>query len=132
MKNSEKSLIYQEVPGLLEEKECVRFQYLKENKHKYNIKKACKTLNISRSGYYENLQRKPSKRDLKNEVLSTEIQHIFEKHKGRYGYLKITKVLEKKGVKVNQKRVGKLMRQMKLHAKGSLYLYKRYNKNHLP
>ncbi|MGG1342295.1 transposase [Bacillus toyonensis] len=38
-------------PGLLEEKECVRFQYLKENKHKYNIKKACKTLNISRSGY---------------------------------------------------------------------------------
>ncbi|WP_222837801.1 helix-turn-helix domain-containing protein [Bacillus cereus] len=25
-------------------------QYLKENKHRYNIKKACKTLNISRSG----------------------------------------------------------------------------------
>ncbi|WP_141525796.1 IS3 family transposase [Bacillus pseudomycoides] len=116
------------VPGLLEEKECVRFQYLKENKHKYNIKKACKTLNISRSGYYEYLQRKPSKRTLENRVLSEEIQQIFEEYKGRYGSLRITKVLEKKGIEVNRKRVGKLMRQMKLYAKGSRYRYKRYNK----
>ncbi|MGR5907947.1 transposase [Bacillus paranthracis] len=113
--------LLKKVPGLLEEKECVRFQYLKENKHKYNIKKACQTLNISRSGYYEYLQRKPSKRVLENEVLSEEIQQIFKEHKGRYGSLRITKVLEKKGIKVNRKRVGKLMRQMKLYAKGSRY-----------
>ncbi|EOO60371.1 hypothetical protein IKE_05972, partial [Bacillus cereus VD196] len=76
----------------------------------------------------EYLQRKPSKRALENEVLSEEIQKIFEKHKGRYRSLRITKVLEKKGIKVNRKRVGKLMRQMKLYAKGSRYRYKRYNK----
>ncbi|NEW04325.1 IS3 family transposase [Bacillus megaterium] len=116
------------VPGLLEEKECVRFQFLKENKHNYNIKKACKTLNISRSGYYEYLQRKPSKRALENEVLRVEIQEIFKEHKGRYGSLRVTKVLEKKGIKVNRKRVGKLMREMNLYAKGSRYRYKRYNK----
>ncbi|PFE58775.1 hypothetical protein CN319_32130, partial [Bacillus cereus] len=73
-------------------------------------------------------QRKPSKRALENEVLSEEIQKIFEEHKGRYGSLRITKVLEKKGIKVNRKRVGKLMCQMKLYAKGSRYRYKRYNK----
>ncbi|EOP90483.1 hypothetical protein IGM_02175 [Bacillus cereus HuB4-4] len=61
-------------------------------------------------------------------MLSGEIQQIFEEHKGRYGSLRITKVLEKKGIKVNRKRVGKLMRQMKLYAKGSRYQYKRYNK----
>ncbi|EJQ96304.1 hypothetical protein II5_06084 [Bacillus cereus MSX-A1] len=61
-------------------------------------------------------------------MLSEEIQKIFEEHKGRYGSLRITKVLEKKGIKVNRKRVGKLMRQMKLYAKGSRYRYKRYNK----
>ncbi|EOP90490.1 hypothetical protein IGM_02182 [Bacillus cereus HuB4-4] len=54
-------------------KECVRIQYLIENKHKYNIKKTCKTLNISRSGYYQYLQRTPSKRALENEMLSEEI-----------------------------------------------------------
>lgn len=61
-------------------------------------------------------------------MLSEEIQQIFEEHKGRYGSLRITKVLEKKGIEVNRKRVGKLMRQMKLYAKGSRYRYKRYNK----
>ena len=33
--------LLKKVPGLLEEKECVRFQYLKENKHNYNIKRFC-------------------------------------------------------------------------------------------
>ncbi len=56
---------------------------------------------------------------LENEVLCEEIQEIFKEHK-RYGSLRITKVLEKKGIKVNRKRVGKLMRQMNLYAKGSL------------
>lgn len=61
-------------------------------------------------------------------MLSGEIQQIFEEHKGQYGFLRITKVLEKKGIKVNRKKMGKLMRQMKLYAKGSRYQYKRYNK----
>ncbi|MBF7150022.1 IS3 family transposase [Bacillus toyonensis] len=59
-------------------------------------------------------------------MLNEEIQQIFEEHKGRYGSLRMTKVLEKKGIKVNRKRVGKIMRQMKLYAKGSRY--KCYNK----
>lgn len=61
-------------------------------------------------------------------MLRAEIQEIFKEHKGRYGSLRITKVLEKKGIKANRKRVGKLMRQMNLYAKGSRYRYKRYNK----
>ncbi|WP_256720793.1 IS3 family transposase [Priestia megaterium] len=39
-------------------------------------------------------------------MLRAEIQEIFEEHKERYGSLRLTKVLEKKGIKVNQKRVG--------------------------
>ena len=71
------------IPGLLEAKEQVRFQYLKENQGKYNIKKACKTLNVSRDGYYKYLHRKPSKRDIENEVLKEEINRVFEEYKGR-------------------------------------------------
>lgn len=61
-------------------------------------------------------------------MLSEEIQKIFEEHKGPYGSLRIAKVLEKKGIQVKRKRVGKLMRQMKLYVKGSRY---RYNKKSL-
>ncbi|MDO8161749.1 transposase [Bacillus toyonensis] len=42
------------------------------------------------------------------------LQQIFKEHKERYRSLRITKVLEKKGIKVNRTRIGKLMRQMKL------------------
>lgn len=105
----------------------MRFQYLKENQDKYNIKKACKTLSISRSGFYEYLNRKPSKRMLDNEVLSAEIRKIFEEHKGRYGSIRISKVLAQKGITANRKRVAKLMRNMKLVPKGTRYRYKRYN-----
>lgn len=106
----------------------MRFQYLKENKNRYNVKKACKTLNISRSGFYEYLHRKRSNRAIENEVLSEHIKRIFEEHKGRYGAIRITKSLEKGGFSLNHKRVGKLMRTMGLYAKGTRYHYKRYHK----
>lgn len=64
---------------------------------------------------------------LENEVLSTEIRKIFEEHKGRYGSIRISKVLKQKGISVNRKRVAKLMRNMSLVPKGTRYRYKRYN-----
>ena len=105
--------------GLLEEKECVRFRYIKEHVDSLNIKRACKILNVSRSGYYKYLECKPSSRDIENEVLSAEIKKIFEEHKGRYGSLRISKVLEQNGIKVNRKRVARLMRLMGLYSKGT-------------
>lgn len=95
--------IIKKIPGLLEAKEQIRFQFLKENRDKYNIKKACKTLNISRSGFYKFLNHKPSKRELENEVLKNEIKQIFEENKGRYGSIRIAKVLNNKGIYINKK-----------------------------
>ena len=64
-------------------------------------------------------------------MLRAEIQEIFKEHIGRYGSLRITKVLEKKGIKVNRKRVGKLMRQMNLYAKEVGIAINVIIKNHL-
>ncbi len=80
-------------PGLLEEKECVRFQFLKENQKKYNIKKACRILKISRSGFYDFLHRRKSKKSIENEALAEMISDIFKENEGRYGSRRIQKVL---------------------------------------
>lgn len=77
---------------------------MKENKDKYNIKKAWKALNVSRAGYYKYLNHKPSNRDIENEVLSKEIKQIFEENKGRYGSIRIAKVLNQKGIHISSKR----------------------------
>ncbi|GEM_PF-1762200 len=87
---------YKKTLSLLEAKECVRFQFLKENQNRYNIKKACKILRISRSGYYDFLQRKKSKRIIENEALTEMIEDIFHGNSGRYGARRIQQVLEQK------------------------------------
>ena len=103
----------------------MRFQFLKENRNKYNIKKACKILNISRSGFYDYLQRKKSKRTIENEALTEMIEDIFRDNSGRYGARRIQRVLQKQGVKVNSKRVSRLMSENGLIAKGTRKTYRR-------
>lgn len=56
-------------------------------------------------------------------------QKIFDDHRSRYGSLRITKVLEQKEIKVNRKRVAKLIRIMNLSPKGTNHKYKRYHQN---
>jgi len=97
----------------------VRFQFLKENQRKYNFKKSCKILKISRSGYYEFLHRKKSKREIENEALTEMIEDIFQENHSRYGARRIQLGLEKQGIRVNSKRVSRLMSEHDLVAKGT-------------
>lgn len=103
----------------------MRYQFLKKNKNRYNIKKACKILKISRSGYYDFLKRRKSKRAIANEALTEMIEEIFDENSGRYGARRIQLVLEQRGVKVNPKTVSRLMSQHGLIAKGARKSYRR-------
>ena len=113
--------------SLLEEKEYIRFKYIKEHQNSSYIKKACRILKVLRSDYYNYLSHKPSTRDIENRLISEEIQKIFAEHKGRNASIRIAKVLETQGLKVNRTQVSRLMRLMGLCRKGTNYKYKRYN-----
>lgn len=106
----------------------MRFQFLKEHQKEYNIQKACKLLRISRSEYYDYLNCRKSKRTIENEALIEMIEDIFHEHKARYGARRIQKVLEQQNVKVNHKRISRLMSEHGLIAKGTRKLY-RYQAN---
>lgn len=64
---------------------------------------------------------------MENEVLKEIIREIFEEHKGRYGSLRIAKVLEQREIHVNRKRISRLLREMSLVPKGTRYHYRKYN-----
>ncbi|GAB6138512.1 hypothetical protein JCM15060_17010 [Halanaerobaculum tunisiense] len=74
----------------------------------------CQVLEVSSSGYYKWLNRKPSQREKLNEELKLKIAEIYWQHNGTYGSPRIHKVLRKKGYTVNIKRVARLMRVMGL------------------
>lgn len=103
----------------------MRFQFIKENQNHINVKKACKLLNVSRSGYYKYISWKPSSHTIENNLIRAEIKQIFDEHKGRYGSSRISKELENKGILVSRKRVAKLMRMDGLYPKGTPYHYRR-------
>lgn len=105
----------------------MRFEFLKKHQKEFDIKKACKALKISRSGFYAYLERKPCKRHFENQALCDEIEIIFKEHQGRYGCVRIQKELANRGILVNHKRVSKLMRKLGLIAKGARKHYKAYS-----
>lgn len=70
-----------------------------------------KILAVSRSGFYDWLKRKESRRDLDDRMLLRAIWNIFLESGKRYGRPKLLKSLYRLGYRVSGKRVGKLMRR---------------------
>ena len=70
----------------------------------------CKTLRVSKSGYYNWLKSGPSKRWLENQKLSMHINEIFNDSFGSYGSPRIKVELEKLGYYVSRPRVARIMK----------------------
>ena len=77
----------------------------------------CRVLEVSRSGYYQWLKRKPSRRDINNERLDAQIREIYDGSKGRYGSPKITRELQDRGLRVSKSCVARRMRAVGLRSK---------------
>ena len=77
----------------------------------------CRVLQVSRSGYYRWLKRKPSARQLDNQRLDAEIREIHDASKHRYGSPKITQELRDRGRSVGKNRVARRMRKAGLRSK---------------
>lgn len=79
-----------------------------------SIERMCELARVSRAGFYRSLQqRAPGEEEV--EVRSL-IQRIALEHRRRYGYRRVTAELRRRGMLVNHKRVGRMMREDNLLA----------------
>ncbi len=83
----------------------------------------CECLNIHHSVYYYHCNHKENSYHKSNQELDEKIKQIYFESKRRYGSPKITKVLNRKGVKVSQKRVARRMKKLGLRS----IIVKKYN-----
>lgn len=81
------------------------------------MKRLCKHLSVSRSGYYDWLTREESTRSKSDHSLLAHIQRIFDENKGIYGSPRIHQALRKIGISVGRKRVARLMKKAGLKAR---------------
>lgn len=75
----------------------------------HSVQTSCELFDISTSGFYDWKSRRPSARQDSNEILKFEIKKIHQESKGTYGSPPIKAALERKGHKIGEDRVAKLM-----------------------
>ncbi|SPZ97316.1 insertion element protein [Staphylococcus aureus] len=61
-------------------------------KHQYPIQRLCRILGISRASYYKWVHYQSSELELENEQLKREIESIYHKYNGIYGYRRIISI----------------------------------------
>ena len=94
-------------------------------KNIYEVRSLCKAVKLHHSVYYYHKQNKENSYKKANEELDKRIKEEYEKSKKRYGSPKITKILNKQGIKVSQKRVARRMKVLGLKS----IIVKKYNHN---
>ena len=89
---------------------------MKEEHKGYKIRELLKIAGLKRSTYYEIINRK--EKDKYNKI-KERILKIYEENNGIYGYRRIKKTLEKEQVKISNKLVSKLMKELGIRGKRS-------------
>ncbi len=101
-----------------------KYTFVRDYKY-LSITKLVKLVEVSRSGYYKWLKYGRKEQEF-NKYLKYLILECYEKYKGIYGRLRITKWLEKYyDIKVNNKKIYRLMKELKLKSVIRKKKYKR-------
>ncbi|MBG9568034.1 transposase [Brevibacillus agri] len=77
----------------------------------------CEAFEVSRSGYYKWTQRKASKREKRRRKLERRIRRIFLESRRLYGSPKVAKELHKQGLRVSEKTVARIMKELGLRSR---------------
>ena len=91
-----------------------RYQFVSDYKDQLSIAYLCKWFGVSKTGYYDWIKRKPSKRKLEDAQWKILIKDIFVKSMGRYGSPRVYKHLKKQGYSIGKHRVARLMAELGL------------------
>jgi putative transposase len=95
----------------------VKHQFVRDQSRSHPISALCRSLRISRSGYYAALARSPSERSRANADLLVRIRRIHALSRENYGAIKTLRALKADGIDCGLKRVARLRRIHGIEAK---------------
>jgi len=90
----------------------MKYAFMAAHEQEFSLKRMCRVLRVSRSGYYAWKQRTPSKRERANQELWVQIQAAYQLSRRTYGSPRIHAYLRRQGYFCGRNRVAYLM---KLH-----------------
>ena len=89
----------------------MRYACIHRRRYQHSIRKMCRLLRVSRSGYYDWSQRAESARSRRNRELRLLIRQIHLESGGVYGARKVHRELLRLGEDCGRRRVARLMRE---------------------
>jgi putative transposase len=89
----------------------VRFQFIRDHKGQFPVRRMCRVLEVSASGYYAWLSRPMSRREREDRRLVQVIKEVHKEKRGVYGSPRVHAELKSKGMHHGKKRVARLMRE---------------------
>jgi putative transposase len=95
----------------------MKYQFIENHRSAFAVEKMCRSLQISKSGYYAWKTRPKSNRDQANEKLDHHIRTIYQQSKGTYGSPRITEALNNQNIDCSENRVARRMRKNNIKAK---------------
>lgn len=95
-----------------------------ELRHQFPIAGLLKLAGLARSTFY--YQQKVLQATDKYAHLKARIQTLFEQHKGRYGYRRITAAIQQEGNRINHKTIQRLMGELRIKSYVRVKKYRSY------
>jgi putative transposase len=89
-------------------------RFIAEHKERWGVEPICRELQVAPSSYYAALQRPPSARQRRDEVLAGAIRRVWDEQRRVYGADKVWAQLKREGILVARCTVERLMRQFGL------------------
>ena len=83
----------------------------------FSITSLCRTLEVSRSGYYEWRSRPPRAQTAVDQQVHAKGQHYFAQGRGTYGTRRLKHLLAQDGLQVSRRRIGRMLAQAGLRCK---------------
>jgi transposase InsO family protein len=88
----------------------VKFDFIRAEKANHSVRRMCRVLKVSPSGYYAWMARPASKRQRRDQVLLTHIRAAQQASRGTYGSPRVHAELQGQGFETGRKRIARLMR----------------------
>ncbi len=97
----------------------MKYWFIDRYRSCHGVKKMCRVIGASRSGYYRWRNCSESKRRKENEKILMEIKESYKNSRRTYGSPRITDELQAKGIKCSKNRVARIMRKHGIVAKSA-------------
>jgi transposase InsO family protein len=95
----------------------MKYAFMAAHEQEFSLKRMCRVLRVSRSGYYAWKQRPQSRRARANEDLLAAIRSIYQGSRKTYGSPRVHAYLRRKGYSCGRHRVARLMHKHQITAR---------------